>query len=587
MNRPFISALSSIHMLALKLVLLLSIFLLPTAQTLWGQVPIDSTKFVLPVKIPVFFSGNFGELRASHFHAGIDIKTQGKTGFPIYSIDEGYVYRINISGGGYGNALYVRHPNGYSSVYAHLEAFSPEIEKKVLQLQYEKQKFDQNIFPAPDEFTVTKGQQIGLSGNTGRSGGPHLHFEIRDSQTEEPLNPFFFYPHIIDTTPPVINRIAIYPLSDSSWVNGSQEPFIFDLKKLPIDNQVTVEASGTIGFGIDATEYLSGSNNRCGLYTIELLGPNGEILYTSQIDRLNFSQNRMILSHVDYAQRKKNGHKLQKSFLQAGNSLSIYQKDAPGTFPLSDTSTYRFTYRIHDFHGNADSISFRIKSVASPFSPTVRQATPNYPVVWNEATTLEFNEVKIQFPAKALFETIDFEFEACGTRDSLVSEVYRLHRADVPLFRPFRLSIPYQADTSLLDKAFILQLDTLEGKPIRFSQGGESDADRFISTRSYDFGYFAIGIDTVAPKIKILNPDKDYGMIGKIEIFAKDELTGISHYEAYLDDTWILFRYDAKYDYYYHLLEDLDWERGKVRTLRFIAEDAKGNRSELIQEIIY
>ncbi len=567
------------------MLLFFSLFISISAKT---QINPDSTNFIIPVKIPVYFSGNFGELRASHFHAGIDIKTQGKTGIKVFSIEDGYIYRISISSGGYGNALYIRHPNGYSSIYAHLETFSQELEEFVLKTQYENQQFDQNIFPAKSDFPVKRGELIGLTGNSGRSGGPHLHFEIRDSSTEEPLNPFAFFPQFKDSTPPVLNRIALYPLNSNSFINGKNEKLIISANELFKQQKPFPSASGEIGFGIDATEYLSGSNNKCGLYTIELRNQN-EVIFRSQIDRLNFSQNRYILTHIDYEAREKDKFYLQKSFLQANNSLGIYdpKTKSKGFVSINDTLIYSFEYRIKDFHGNELIVPFHIRGELNPIEKDNSNEDFSKILKWDETNSLQFDSININIPAKSLFDNLVIDVKQVESDSSFCSPIFQIHNKYTPLFRPINLEITYRTQSELMNKLVVVLLDTIKNEASMQSLGGSFEKDGIIKARSYNFGYFAVALDTSPPIAKILNPVENYGTKGRLEIFAKDDLSGIDSFHGFIDDTWVLFRYDAKYDYFYHLLDDITWERERIRELRFVVEDKRGNRSELRHTFFY
>jgi len=229
--------------------------------------PDNRSIFISPVKIPLSLSANFGELRVDHFHSGIDIKTQGVTGKEVVAAADGYVYRISVSPGGFGNAIYLRHPSGYSTVYAHLDRFIPEIEKYVNNYQYERKSFTVSLFPQRGQFNVNQGEIIGYSGNTGSSSGPHLHYEVRRSESEIPVNPLFFEFGTSDDIPPVFERLAIYPVNRNTFINERNA-----IKKIalaggygsyfvPGDNEIRI--SGTAGFGIKCYDLLNDSYNRC------------------------------------------------------------------------------------------------------------------------------------------------------------------------------------------------------------------------------------------------------------------------------------------------------------------------------------
>jgi len=221
----------------------------------------DRTLFISPVKIPLALSGNFGELRSDHFHSGIDIKTQGVTGKEIVATSAGYVYRISISPGGFGRALYLRHPSGYSTVYAHLERFIPEIEEYITQQQYEKKSFTITVFPPQEKFVFQQGDLIAYSGNSGSSGGPHLHYEIRKSNSENPVNPLHFDFGVSDNIKPVIEKLAIYPVNRHTLINGQNKARKINVAggngnyHVPSGNEITI--SGLAGFGIKSFDRLT------------------------------------------------------------------------------------------------------------------------------------------------------------------------------------------------------------------------------------------------------------------------------------------------------------------------------------------
>jgi hypothetical protein len=265
--------------------------------------------FRSPLDIPLFLAGNFGELRPNHFHAGIDIKTESVEGKNIYAAAEGYVSRIKIATNGYGKVIYITHPNGYVTTYAHLQRFSDKIEEYVKKQQYHKEKFEIELFPGKKQLPVEKGEVIALSGNTGGSGGPHLHFEIRDEKTEIAINPLLFGFDIKDDIKPVIKNIAIYPLNDSSYVNGVNKEKYIDLAGSEGKYRITggpYTVSGEIGFSVEANDYLNGSSNKCGLFSVELLLDSNRIYY-HEIEQIAFSESRYINSHVDYKKARETG----------------------------------------------------------------------------------------------------------------------------------------------------------------------------------------------------------------------------------------------------------------------------------------
>jgi hypothetical protein len=265
--------------------------------------PKSTSLFIAPLKIPVALSANFGELRIDHFHSGIDIKTQGAIGKEVLAASDGFIYRISVSPSGFGKALYIRHPSGYSTVYGHLDRFAPEIEKYVTEQQYQKKSFMVNLYPANENFEVRQGQLIAYSGNSGSSMGPHLHYEIRKSDNEGPVNPLLFEPATEDNIPPVIQDIAVYPLSSKTFINGRNHSRRIDVSgsrgnyDLQSGNEVFI--NGPAGFGIRTYDLLNSGYNKCGVYSIKLC-VDSVCVFRYVMDGFSFDESRFINSHIDY-----------------------------------------------------------------------------------------------------------------------------------------------------------------------------------------------------------------------------------------------------------------------------------------------
>ena len=286
--------------------------------------------FRLPLDIPMQLAGNFGELRPNHFHAGLDFKTNQREGLNVYAVADGYVSRIKISTYGYGKAIYITHPNGYTTVYGHLQKAVGAIEAKIKETQYKESSYEVELFLKPNELSVKKGDVIGLSGNTGGSQGPHLHFEFRDSATEKTINPYFFgYDQSIkDTKKPIVSTLVAYPLDAESIVNKSKRPINLNLS---LQNDGTyiadkVLASGKIGFGINAYDLDDVSYNSNGTYKGELLS-NGKPIFEYRFDEMVFDEGRYINAFIDYTRYKKTKSRIQKLFMKQPYALSnIYEK---------------------------------------------------------------------------------------------------------------------------------------------------------------------------------------------------------------------------------------------------------------------
>jgi hypothetical protein len=291
-----------------------------------GQNTYPQNYFRNPLDIPISLAGSFGELRPNHFHSGIDIKTNSRENLNVYAVADGYVARIRVSANGFGNALYINHPNGYTSVYGHLNAYNPVIALYLKNMQYAKESFEVDLFPQAHELPVKKGDIVALSGNTGSSGGPHLHFELRETKTEITINPQLFGYEIEDRVPPAIQAIKLYPLSNSSAINGLNNSASFLVKgkagnyTLAVSNPI--EAHGNIVMGIITSDAQTSAGEKNGVYSIEIK-MDGKRYYFHELDKFGFNETRGINSHIDYEERMKSKNTIQRSCVAPNNHLSI------------------------------------------------------------------------------------------------------------------------------------------------------------------------------------------------------------------------------------------------------------------------
>jgi hypothetical protein len=333
--------------------------------------------FVWPVASEVGLNGTFAELRSGHFHGGIDIKTAGRINIPVLAADHGWVFRISRSSSGYGNALFIRHANGLITVYGHLEKFAPQLEAALLASQLQSHKFNAEVYPTPFEYPVNRGQVIALSGNTGASGGPHLHFEIRDSRNRL-LNPLVVYKHLIhDTLAPRLQQVAFQPLTAASRVNGVFAKRVVWPKK---DGQnhwklpEIIQTTGPVGFefsGIDPVD--KGSQNN-GCYAARLF-LDGQPVYSYQLDEITYGDSKFLKVHCDVGWQLRHGTWLQRCYILPHNKLGIYQNvNRNGMIQLTDTSVHTLTFELSDLHGNTTHLTAYLRAAAEPGKETVRYA---------------------------------------------------------------------------------------------------------------------------------------------------------------------------------------------------------------------
>ncbi len=559
----------------MKLYFFLILFLL--LKVTQAQVP-DPGYFVSPVEIPITLAGNFGELRPSHFHSGIDIKTQGRTGLPVYAAAEGYLSRIYISPFGFGLALYINHPNGTTTVYGHLLRLRDDLQTYLKSVQYDKESFTADVSVPEGKFRFKKGELIAYSGNSGSSGGPHLHFEIRETKSEKPVNPLLYHFNINDTKAPVILSVMLYPLSNDSHVSGKVYPQRIDavlvngtyqLKSNPVLN-----VYGEIGFGVQAVDYIDGSWNKCGVYEIDLMVDKNPVSIF-RADKLSFSESRYINSHIDYSHYQKYRRLLQKSWVEPGNRLNNYPVlENKGMVRLSDGKTHEITYRLRDAKGNESFLRFNVTSKPMPVS---RPKQTGLPVSWNKSFSIDEDGVQADFGEGSFYSDFHFDFQRGITLPGLYSPIYKLHTDDVPVHKYYELSIkPDNLPWHLKDKALIVAVNPKTGK--KYSLGGKYSFG-WVKAQVRQLGDFAVAVDTVAPSIVPVNIQNNRTITDKSKISFKirDDLSGISEYRGEIDGDWVLFEYDAKNNLIEYYFDPDRIQLGKTHHLELKVSDAKDN----------
>ncbi|MGE0088196.1 MAG: M23 family metallopeptidase [Bacteroidales bacterium] len=539
----------------------------------------NKPSFQSPVDFPIYLAGNFGEIRAEHFHAGIDIKTQGVEGKKIYSVDDGYISRIKITANGYGKTLYVDHPNGYTSVYGHLSTFTSEINSLIKNLQYQNKKFEIDYFPKADELKVKKGDLIAFSGNTGQSSGPHLHFEIRDSRNQNPLNPLLFNFPITDNIAPVFNSFIIYPTSKNSLINGIHQPGFYNLIKENGDYRIadTLKLSGKFYFGYEIYDFLNGSKNRCGIYTLSVLINNEEVYY-HLIDNIAFSEMGYVKSHIDYSEKIRTKKTVQTTYIAPNNNLSIYKKrNNQGIFDFSSDSIFNIQLIATDVHGNKSNISFIVRGTSITNNQTTDYHANTTPYDWNVENRFSTENIQLIFPAKIFFDTLSFTYATADPMENSYSLVHKIHNKYTPILKSYSASIKtINLPAELTEKALIVQKNGND-KIVAF--GGDY-INGYITTPLKEFGDYYVLVDTLAPlttpilkEKNIIHPDST------IRFTIKDDLSGIKTYNGYIDNNWALFEYDQKNDLLFYILDGQRINRNTNHELELFVIDKKENIS--------
>lgn len=570
-----------------KILIISGVFIpvISMAQTL----PVHQTgilKFTSPVDIPVILSGNYGEIRSTSFHAGIDIKTQQVEGKNVLAAADGFVVRVAVLTGSYGKAIYLKHPNGMVTLYGHLSRFEPELEAWVKAQQYLNKSYTADLYPEEGKFSYKSGEFIGLSGNTGSSEGPHVHFEIRDGATAVPLNPLNFISFVQDHTSPRISWLAVYPLNESSIVNGKFERAFFQVNQrngTPTVYPGTVKVNGPFGFGIETYDFLDNSGNECNPYTIGLYIDDNQV-YFCRIDSIPFSMMGYVNSYIDYEDKIQSGRKIHKLYIDPNNQLEIYKTSrGSGRIQLNDTLRHLIRIEVSDTYGNSSILRFQAQQTTSfPVKPELKD-DPSIVARfdYDRLNEYENDEVRIVIPEGALFKPLSFRYFKTASGRS--ASVFNIHDEKTPLFKSYILSIkPTGIPESLLSKALIAG-PAKNGSQVSF--GGIYN-DGYVTTQVKQFGQFFIALDTINPVIHTRNANNG-GILNEGDLISftiSDSLSGIGKYTGYIDKKWALFEYDPKNNLLFYRVDGSKLERNLNHVIDIIVTDNKENTTTFTGE---
>ena len=532
-----------------------------------------------PLEIPIILSGTFGELRPNHFHAGIDIKTKGTEGFKVYSIGDGYVSRIQITHGGYGKALYIKHDNGQSSVYAHLQKFSPKIEKIVKEIQYSKESYTFRTYPSKDEIRISEKELIGFSGNTGRSFGPHLHYELRD-ELDRPINPMAFKNYSVrDTIPPVVLGLY-YKLIPENSISGSNSSFN-ELKLKKISNNLfisdTLKTSGPVGFGINSFDWMNNTWNKMGLSNIKT-NIDGNEIFNMDLNSFSYDEWRHINTFIDYPYYKNKKIKIQKLYIEEFNPLDMYKRSlGDGVVKINETNvTYLYSVKLFDFNKNQSEILVPIQWVKQNDLSTRKLDFENMFKV-NKDSTYNF-----KFPgAKVSIEKNSFYTDKII---QIFEENNLLHvdKDSIPLLKGITIKMDVSRyNDSIRNRTYIGRI----GENKKSSFVSSKKEENYIIAKVNNLGDFVIKIDSIKPNISVIDISDNQWISNRknLSIKISDNESGVKNYRGTINDKWILLEYNPmKGILSYDFNDNVNRDDAK-NVLEIKIEDNVGNEKKLIK----
>ena len=555
----------------------IAILLVSASQFIFAQYPKDY--FRLPLDIPINLSGTFGELRPNHFHSGLDIRTNNVEGLPVYAAADGIIVRIKVSAFGYGKALYIAHPNGYTTVYGHLQKFSDKIEAYVKAEQYRQKSFEVELYPST--LKVTQSEIIALSGNSGGSGGPHLHFEFRDTATEKIINPMSFGMNkfIKDTYSPIVSSIMVYPVDDSTILNKGNVPVSLSLQKQTDGTFLAskVFVNGKIGFAINSVDLSTNSYNKNGIYKVATY-VNGTPNFGYEFETFAFDESKHINYFIDFNKYKKLKQRFQKLFVKESYPLSIVNgNNKNGLLEIKSDVNYTYKIEVSDFHGNKTVINIPICFEKEKIKPPTITSKGNYYIKAKSDYNFEFEKTGVYIPVNGLYENAYLNIsEKDGVLD--IDNNYEAIQNGLTV----SLDISHLSDEDQ-KKAFVANV---YGLKLEYNSSFRKGTK--VSSKVKSFGKYKVGIDNVAPRI--YNPNfiegSNISKLSTLSVSISDALSGIDTYKAFLNGEWILMEYDYKTKKLVHDLKDGKVISGK-NEIKIVVTDKLENVTTFTSNFIY
>jgi hypothetical protein len=560
----------------MNLLLLLFISSITTFAQVFPQKQYPLGYFRNPMGIPLQLSANFGELRTNHYHMGFDIRTNQRENLPVYAAAEGYISRVKIEKGGFGNAIYITHPNGYTTLYAHLNSFTKELDNYVKECQYEVESWELDKVIPKELFPVTKGQFVALSGNTGASGGPHLHFEIRDTKTENNLNPWLFNFSLPDNIPPILYALYLYDRRYSTYQVNPTRVGIRGAKGAytSLTNEVIV-TTPEFSFGVTAEDKTNTSPFLFGIYEAEFwLDDNLQSAF--RINDFSYGESRYINGSIDYKTRLTNGRYIQHLSRLPGNNMSIFSRGLnDGVVVLDDTLTHSAVIILKDAAGNKTSMRFKLR-----YDPTKKSdlffTANSIPLQPNKNNEVKLDDVEVFFTDNSFYDVVPFVASSQQPTDTrIISNIHQLHNYTVPVHDSFlvRIKPVINIEKSLRERVIMQLISKNKKVAVKGKWNGE-----WVEGKLRELGTVQLRVDTNSPVVRPIGftNGSNLSKARSIGFYADDVEGDLKGFRAELDGKWL--RFSRRSDYFTYVFDE-HCPPG-IHELKVRIEDVAGNITE-------
>jgi|TARA_B110000263_G_scaffold173255_1_gene151155 hypothetical protein len=528
-----------------------------------------------PIDLPLNLSGTFGEFRSSHFHYGLDVTTNKKPGYNVYSIDSGSIVRINVSTSGYGKVLYISHPNGLTSIYAHLKEFSPKIQEYIKTQQYLNKSYSIQKFFNNGEIKVNKGDLIGYTGNTGGSSGPHLHFEIRDTKSQNPINPLSFNYKYDDSNRPIIKSLYVFDEGDSF---KKDNPKKYEIKKINDSLYIAdkIIYSNKIGIGIEVYDRQSKNNyNRNGVYEVKMF-LDSVLNFSYKMDKINIDESVFRKIFYDYSLLKTKKKRIQKVYYPPNSKLNFLNHNvSTGIFISSDKDEKDVLLEVSDWNNNISYLNFKIEGNTSNL---LEKSIDGIEIATSQKYLIKKNNSEIGFKKNSFFNNVALNIKYKNDTLKIDEDLY-------PLRKSYNIKIFKQVEDSIIKRQSYIGLINKNGT---VSYLKTNKKDNFFSTNSSFLGSYTLSRDSINPEVKPLNfsLNKDISDQKTIRLRIYDKTSGIKSYNVFINNKWALFEHEPKSNLIFHNIDDGIIENGENKiTIKVI--DGVGNKTEFNSKVYW